>query len=263
MRWSHCYSTPVRRPIRIAVSISLALAAGTAVNILVAASVPRRSTGIWAPLPGERRAPPRWAAAHLRAASLPVDMANGLHPRTGIRSTTWQTSDRTSMRFATEYIAGWPLPAWEGRMLTEFALPDGLLVDIRRSTISRPADPEPPGLGSSPDAGVWPGAPWLPGSHSAATPAPPAPPAWSGVLRLPVPASAPEWVPRMLPIIPVWPGALANSVLFAAALWGIPFGARRGWLAARTTRRRRAGRCVGCGYARGALLVCPECGREG
>lgn len=81
-----------------------------------------------------------------------------------------------------------------------------------------------------------------------------------GVLKLPVPGDAPRWVPRVLLLIPVWPGFLINSLLYAAVLWGGTVGARRGWVAARSRGRRRRGRCVGCGYAVGGLGVCPECG---
>jgi len=63
---------------------------------------------------------------------------------------------------------------------------------------------------------------------------------------------------RPLPMVPVWPGALVNSVVFALPLalpmvfvWG---GRRIG--------RIRGGRCLRCGYDLAGLTKCPECGSE-
>lgn len=62
-----------------------------------------------------------------------------------------------------------------------------------------------------------------------------------------------------LPVLPLWPGALVNTIVYAAAVWcawtGVP------WL--RTRRRRRRGACISCGYdlrGRDSGAACPECG---
>ena len=63
-----------------------------------------------------------------------------------------------------------------------------------------------------------------------------------------------------LPVIPVWPGVLVNSVVYAvpvAMLW-LALGAVRRW------RRMRANLCVRCGYDLRGLAAqgaCPECGK--
>ena len=57
----------------------------------------------------------------------------------------------------------------------------------------------------------------------------------------------------------IWPGFVANSIFYAAAL-GILLIARG---AMRRTLRRRRGQCVHCAYdLRGSgHAACPECGR--
>ncbi len=68
-------------------------------------------------------------------------------------------------------------------------------------------------------------------------------------------------VPRCLPLEPLWPGFLANSLLGAAILGGT----RYAMLATRRAARRRAGGCGECGYPRSGLRdrsVCPECGAD-
>jgi hypothetical protein len=63
----------------------------------------------------------------------------------------------------------------------------------------------------------------------------------------------------VFPLVPIWPGFLADTLIFAAcawALWQIP-------LALRRRSRRRRGICPRCGYdLRGtpAAAICPECG---
>jgi hypothetical protein len=71
---------------------------------------------------------------------------------------------------------------------------------------------------------------------------------------------------RFLPVIPVLPGFLINTVFWGLISWGAhrvvlrPFGA----VVARRSRarRRKRGLCImrKCGYQVGALEVCPECG---
>ncbi|MFI4915896.1 MAG: hypothetical protein ACIAS6_05235 [Phycisphaerales bacterium JB060] len=62
-----------------------------------------------------------------------------------------------------------------------------------------------------------------------------------------------------LPLLPLWPGFLINTLFYALLLfsaWRLPGVLRR-------VVRRRRGRCVGCGYDRGGLdpdAACPECG---
>lgn len=62
-----------------------------------------------------------------------------------------------------------------------------------------------------------------------------------------------------LPLFPLWPGFFLNTLVFAAGLavlWHVPVSVRR-------MSRRRAGRCLGCGYNIDRLETCPECGRPG
>ncbi len=64
---------------------------------------------------------------------------------------------------------------------------------------------------------------------------------------------------RVLPLRPIWPGFMINTIFFATILW-LPFapsGLRR-------TIRRKRGACIKCGYdLRGtAQMICSECGDE-
>lgn len=59
-----------------------------------------------------------------------------------------------------------------------------------------------------------------------------------------------------LPLRPVWPGFLNNTLVYAGACWillAAPGGVRR-W------RRKRNGQCAACGYDLKDLDTCPECG---
>ncbi len=64
-----------------------------------------------------------------------------------------------------------------------------------------------------------------------------------------------------LPLLPLWPGFLINTLFYALLLliaWRLPGVLRR-------AVRRRRGRCVRCGYSRDGLdagVACPECGAE-
>jgi hypothetical protein len=81
----------------------------------------------------------------------------------------------------------------------------------------------------------------------------------------------PFYGPVEFAMIPVWPGFALYTVFYGALAWGM------WWIpgAMRRVHRRRAGRCVRCGYdlagltARGdatgrvdavSVVVCPECG---
>jgi len=63
---------------------------------------------------------------------------------------------------------------------------------------------------------------------------------------------------RNLPTMPVWPGFLVNTILYAVVPWLLvcgPFALRR-------LIRMKRGQCVKCGYPLGDLAVCTECGSE-
>jgi len=60
-----------------------------------------------------------------------------------------------------------------------------------------------------------------------------------------------------LPLRPIWPGFLINTLLYGATLWLLFFG----FAMMRRYRRRRRGACPYCRYPRGASDVCSECGR--
>lgn len=69
----------------------------------------------------------------------------------------------------------------------------------------------------------------------------------------------PSGSPRLLPLLPIWPGILVDTAVFAA-IWWVLFA---GVFLLRSHRRRRRGLCARCGYDlqhthRGQL--CPECG---
>ena len=74
-------------------------------------------------------------------------------------------------------------------------------------------------------------------------------------------SSGADLVPRF-PSYPLWPGFVFNTILFSITAWGL-------WqvpLAIRRRERRRAGRCMRCGYDLAGLAVgavCPECGSGG
>ena len=63
--------------------------------------------------------------------------------------------------------------------------------------------------------------------------------------------------PRAVPLLPVWPGFLINTIFYAAVLW-LPFGP----FAMRRLIRLKRGLCPKCAYPMGESSVCTECGRE-
>ncbi|MHC5002431.1 MAG: hypothetical protein ACYTJ0_04845 [Planctomycetota bacterium] len=61
-----------------------------------------------------------------------------------------------------------------------------------------------------------------------------------------------------LPVVPIWPGAALNLLVYAAAL-GVAITTLR---LTRSAVRRRRGRCPACGFRLyGDVAGCPECGR--
>jgi hypothetical protein len=69
-------------------------------------------------------------------------------------------------------------------------------------------------------------------------------------------AMPPDVIPRVLPLRPIWPGFVVNTLFYAAILWLLicgPFAVRR-------VIRIRRGLCPACAYPRGEAAVCSECG---
>jgi len=69
-----------------------------------------------------------------------------------------------------------------------------------------------------------------------------------------------DFTPRALPLKPVWPGFAVNVVAWGGAWWL----AMAALVVGRRVIRRRANRCVACGYPRRGLptdFPCPECGQ--
>jgi len=65
--------------------------------------------------------------------------------------------------------------------------------------------------------------------------------------------------PRVVPLMPLFPGVLANTALYGAGWWALLLAPG----AIRRRNRRRRGACVACGYDRrgiGEDTPCPECG---
>jgi len=65
---------------------------------------------------------------------------------------------------------------------------------------------------------------------------------------------------RALPLIPIWPGFLANTLIFSAPLL-VPYGLWWAIHLIRRRKRRRRGCCLECGHQLIAgQFTCPECG---
>ena len=60
----------------------------------------------------------------------------------------------------------------------------------------------------------------------------------------------------VIPLVPSWPGFLADTAIYASLWWGLLAGIP----AARRTLRRRRGLCINCKYHVKDLAICPECG---
>ena len=81
-----------------------------------------------------------------------------------------------------------------------------------------------------------------------------------GAIRLQEEWAYPEVIAdtKVLPLIPIWPGFLWNTLLYEALWWFLLSGIRRLIM----FRRRRKGCCTSCGYQLLAeQAVCPECGQ--
>jgi len=63
---------------------------------------------------------------------------------------------------------------------------------------------------------------------------------------------------RVLPVRPIWPNTVWNTLFYAALL----VGAHQLFLASRRSFRRRRGLCPACRYPIGESEVCTECGAE-
>jgi hypothetical protein len=63
-------------------------------------------------------------------------------------------------------------------------------------------------------------------------------------------------IDRRLPLVPVLPGIIVDTLVYAAAIWAI------GWciILYKRARRVHAGLCRACGYEINQLPICPECG---
>ena len=97
-------------------------------------------------------------------------------------------------------------------------------------------------------------------SHGPATLGSPKASYYDGLALWTDPASSGHNLDRFaLPLLPLWPGFLMNTLFYALLLfvaWRTPIFVRR-------TLRRRRGRCIRCGYDRRGLdphAACPECG---
>ncbi len=70
-----------------------------------------------------------------------------------------------------------------------------------------------------------------------------------GLLHYPAPY-------RRIALFPLWPGCIANTLIYGLLAWLVVSAARR-W---RMARRRKSRLCPTCGYDYANLDVCPECG---
>lgn len=80
------------------------------------------------------------------------------------------------------------------------------------------------------------------------------------IARTPLTVPQAPWDSRILPLRPLWPGFLANSLLYSGVLLLLamsPFAQRR---FIRYLRLQR-GLCPSCAYPMGGSEVCSECGR--
>lgn len=87
---------------------------------------------------------------------------------------------------------------------------------------------------------------------------------WQLTEALPTPlpdhASISTWptMQRCLPLRPVWPAFIVDTLAFALPVAALMMTSRSN----RRWRRARAGRCPTCGYPAGPSAVCTECGSD-
>ncbi len=123
--------------------------------------------------------------------------------------------------------------------------------------------PTPPGEAVVEECAGWPwralwwSAPW----KSAGPIGPPLPPDTSSGIALPTLAG--RWdatAVRALPLVPIWSGLAADTLVYAVVWCGVWFGVG----AIRRRYRRGRGLCPGCAYDLRGLTEgpCPECGRR-
>lgn len=67
-----------------------------------------------------------------------------------------------------------------------------------------------------------------------------------------------------LPVVPIIPGFIANSLLYGAIVYGLFWLLSSTYRGVRSVQLRRSGRCVNCGYCLSGLSSggCPECGQR-
>ncbi|MGP1346866.1 MAG: hypothetical protein ACTS3F_09415 [Phycisphaerales bacterium] len=84
------------------------------------------------------------------------------------------------------------------------------------------------------------------------------PPQFQGRFQFP-PNSQTITEVRALPLTPIWPGLILNTLIYATALWLLTLGPLR----LRRALRTRKGHCPHCAYDLNNLTTdrCPECGR--
>ncbi len=77
-----------------------------------------------------------------------------------------------------------------------------------------------------------------------------------------IPVSHPEAIghPMLLPLMPIFPGAILSTLFWSLYLVVLFEIVKRTTRAARRVLRARRGRCPSCGYDIMDLPVCPECG---
>jgi len=66
---------------------------------------------------------------------------------------------------------------------------------------------------------------------------------------------------RTVPYVPIWPGYLINTLIYAAAAFALLSLLAR-LQSIRRDRKARSGICLSCGYHVGSLATCPECGHQ-
>lgn len=82
------------------------------------------------------------------------------------------------------------------------------------------------------------------------------PPSWSDLTGF---GTINGFVPRRLPITPIWHAFIADTLLYSLASAALILGPIAALRTHRRSKRRRAGKCITCGYPLHGT-TCPECG---